>query len=405
MRSLKLTYISFGWHSFFLAVTMAMIDFNTVFPSLISELSESKLFFGFLYAILLGAPYLFNMFFSHLMAKYHYKKKFLLLGIYLRAISFLGMSLSVLFFAKTAPTLVLYLFILWIFIFSASAGFAGLSYSSLIAKLLDSKERGQFYAVKQFIGSSASVLGGLVIGKIFKNSGLEYPYNFAIALFIGFVGLVIASLGFFALKEPPSEIESTHEKFSGFLKSVPGILTSNREFTNYIIIENLSSFSLMILPFYMFLAKEKLGAGADYIGQYLLFQIAGMVLSNIVWGLFMKHKESKKSMGYCILLGSSLPLLAIFLSQFGPELFSVLFFLIGFIMSGRRITFEPYLLEIIPSNKRVTFLGIRGTLNVLVIILPLIGATLIKIFGYNITFMVVSAVMLYAFYRLTKSPR
>lgn len=402
MNSTKIAYISFGWHSFFLALTMAMIDFNTVFPSLISELSKSKLAFGFLYAILLGAPYFFNMLFSHLMNKYHFKKKFLIIGIYLRALAFLGMSISVFLFAQKAPALVLVLFVLWIFIFSASAGFAGLSYSNLVAKLIPSGNRGQFYAVKQFIGSSASIIGGFVVGRIFKNSGLLYPYNFAIALFIGFIGLVISSLGFYAIKEPSGEIEETHDKFSGFLKKVPNLLKTNREFLNYIIVENLSSISLMILPFYMFFAKEKLGAGQEYIGRYLIFQISGMVISNILWGLFIKKRDSKTAMGYCIAIGAALPILAIILSNFGPKTFSILFIFIGFVMSGRRITFDPYLLDIIPSNNRVTFLGIRGTLNILVIILPLVGASIIKLFGYNIAFIMVTGVMLYAFYRLKK---
>ena len=107
-------------------------------------------------------------------------------------------------------------------------------------------------------------------------------------------------------------------------------------------------------------------------------------------------------MGYCIAIGAALPILAIILSNFGPKTFSILFIFIGFVMSGRRITFDPYLLDIIPSNNRVTFLGIRGTLNILVIILPLVGASIIKLFGYNIAFIMVTGVMLYAFYRLKK---
>ncbi|MBZ4683203.1 MAG: hypothetical protein PWP46_914 [Fusobacteriaceae bacterium] len=401
-KSIKLTYFSFGWHSFFLALTMSMIDFNTVFPALISELSKSKIIFGALYAILLGAPNIFNMIFSHFMRKHHYKKKFLILGIYMRGFSFLGMSLSTIFFAKNNPMIAVYLFFIWVFIFSASGGFAGIAYSNLIAKLLSTHERGQFYAVKQFIGSTASIMGGLVIGKIFKSSGLVYPYNYGISLFIGFLGLVIASLGFYILKEPASEVETEEYKFIEFLKLVPEILKNNKKFLNYIIVENISSFSLMILPFYMVFAKDNLGIDKNYIGKYLMYQITGMVISNIVWGFFIKRKGTKKMTGDCILIGAILPILAIILSKFGPNIYAVLFFIIGFVASGRRITFEPYLLDIIPSNKRVTYLGIRGTLNILMIIMPLVGATIIKLFGYYFTFLLVSIVMFFAYYLLKK---
>ena len=47
-------YFAYIWHGFFLALTMSMLDLNTVFPALISELTQSKILFGSLYAIMLG---------------------------------------------------------------------------------------------------------------------------------------------------------------------------------------------------------------------------------------------------------------------------------------------------------------------------------------------------------------
>ena len=84
-------YFIFLGHGMLLALTMSMIDFNTVFPSLVDRLSDSKIIFGALYSIMLGIPFVFNLFFSHIMRRDKYKKKYLLLGINLRAFSFLGM--------------------------------------------------------------------------------------------------------------------------------------------------------------------------------------------------------------------------------------------------------------------------------------------------------------------------
>lgn len=60
-KQLKKSYVIFIWHGFFLTLTISMIDFNTVFPSLISTLIDSKIIFGLLYSIMLGAPKLFNI--------------------------------------------------------------------------------------------------------------------------------------------------------------------------------------------------------------------------------------------------------------------------------------------------------------------------------------------------------
>ena len=82
-----------------------MLDLNTVFPALILSLTENTFVFGSLLAIMLGTPLIFNLLFSHFLKKAKSKRNFLLLGIYLRALSYLGMGIFVYFFAKSTPIL------------------------------------------------------------------------------------------------------------------------------------------------------------------------------------------------------------------------------------------------------------------------------------------------------------
>jgi len=98
-----MTYAIFIWHAAFLAITMSMIDLNTVFPALITSLGGSKIVFGLLYSIILGAPYLFNLVFGHFIAARPYRRKFLLIGIYLRAASFLGGLIVARAFSMKSP--------------------------------------------------------------------------------------------------------------------------------------------------------------------------------------------------------------------------------------------------------------------------------------------------------------
>jgi hypothetical protein len=60
---------------------MSMLDLNTVFPTLVSLLTSSRLVFGTLYAIMLGGPLIFNLIFSHYLSNASFKKKYLLIGI------------------------------------------------------------------------------------------------------------------------------------------------------------------------------------------------------------------------------------------------------------------------------------------------------------------------------------
>ena len=400
-KSPKFIYFAFIWHGFFLALTVSMLDLNTVFPALVNTLTESKILFGAFYSVMLGVPLIFNVIFSYYLRNKQYKKKYLLLGIYLRSSAFLGMAYFTYYFAENNPMLTIYSFFFFVFLFSISAGFAGLSYSDIIAKSLGSEKRVNLYTVKQFFGSTAAFIGGLVIARIFS-IGIDYPLNYAISLLIGSGGLIIASLGFILLPEPASIIKNNKESLGSFIKRIPSILKKDSSFKLFIIVENLAGFSIMIFPFYMLYAKERFSIDDSYIGLYLVVLTIGTIFSNIIWGFLASKLNAKAIMRFCIVLGGLNPLLAIYLGTTSPEYFAIIFFILGFMISGRKIGFEPYLLDIIPKTERVEYLGIRGSLNILIIILPLIGALIIRYFGFNVTFVVVTVMMFISAYLLGK---
>ncbi|MCF7926377.1 MAG: MFS transporter [Candidatus Izimaplasma sp.] len=395
--SKKYVYFAFIWHGFFLAITVAMLDLNTVFPTLITKLTGNKIVFGALYSVMLSVPLVFNVVFSHLLKKKTHKKKYLLLGMYLRGLSFLGMAVVTYYFALTNPSLTVLSFFFFVFLFSISAGFAGISYTDIIAKSVTKKERASLFSIKQFFSSSGAFLGGLIISRIFTFDTV-FPTNFATSLFVGFIGLFIASLGFVFLNEKPSVIDEDNTySLKEYIKAIPKTLKKDESFKYFIIVENITGFSIMILPFYMVFARESFNLGNEYIGIYLLVQTVGTIFSNIVWGIVANKLSSKHVVMICIILGGINPILALILSQTTPVYFGIIFFIIGFMISGRKVGFSPYLLDLTPNVKRVEYLGIRGSLNVLVVVLPLLAGVLITGLGFVPTFILVSVMMVVAF--------
>jgi len=171
----------------------------------------------------------------------------------------LGISFFTFKFSISDPDLVVKSIFFFIFLFSISAGYAGISYADIIGKTLDSRKRNQLYAIKQFFTSIEAFIGGLLISKIFNVSNLGFPNNYSLSLLIGFIGLAISSIGFYLLKEPASEIIMVEkDNFISYLKNVPTIIKNDTKFRRFIIIGNLASFSIMILPFYIISAKKRL---------------------------------------------------------------------------------------------------------------------------------------------------
>ena len=396
-------YAIFVWHGFFLALTKAALDLNTVFPALTSTLVDSKAVFGLLYSIMLGVPFVFNIFFGHYLHGRSRKKPYLILGIYLRAAAFLGMAAFTLFFAASSPFLVLASLFGWIFLFSISGGLAGLAYADLIGTLTSRGARGTLYASKQLAASIAMLLGGALFGGLLSLEALPYPENYALILCLGGVGLLIAAFAFwFIPEEARLPHEQARESFSRFLRDVPAIVRGHPDFLRFILVGNLSSFSLMILPFYMLFAVDSLGIGQEWVGRFLLVQVLGAVFSNFLWGYLSRRRDSRSVVRGCILLGAIIPLVALLLRPFGPGAFLVVFLMVGFVMSGRSVGFEPYLLDLAPEDQRTLFVGINGTLNFSMVLLPAIGGILVDVLGYPVTFLAVVLFMALAFALLRK---
>ncbi len=396
------TYLIFIWHGIFLSLTMSMIDFNTVFPALVTDLGGSKVTFGLLFSILLGAPYLFNFIFGHYISRHSFRRKFLLLGIYLRSLSFFGMAVTTYLLAARTPGLVVASFFFWTFLFSVSGGFAGISYTDIIGKLVTPGKRGKLYAAKQFASSIAAFLGGVIVASTFSTSRFPFPDNYSLVLGMGGAGLLVASVAFWFIREPPSPAAEPRISLRALLRQVPRILRENREFLRFVIVQNLTSFSLMVMPFYMVFAKERFAIPDSYIGRYLLVQITGAILSNLMWGLISSRRGPKTVVWTCVVLGGAIPLAAIGCSYLGPNAFALIFFLVGFVMSGRRVGFDPYTLEIIPEEGRPVYLGIQGSLNVLSVVIPFLGGVLIHLFGYYPVFILTAVIMGIAFLLLTR---
>ena len=169
-----------------------------------------------------------------------------------------------------------------------------MAYSDIIGKLVKKGKRGKLFTSRQFAMSTFSFLGGMIVLNIFTLHKIPFPYNYSINLIIGFTGLLIASIAFWFIKEPPSIIKDENkESFRSFIKKVPSILKNDTSFTRFIIVENMSSFSLMILPFYILYAKDTFAINDTYIGCYLIVQTIGAILSNLLWGVISNKRGSK----------------------------------------------------------------------------------------------------------------
>jgi len=179
-------------------------------------------------------------------------------------------------------------------------------------------------------------------------------------------------------------------------------LSKDKNLLNYIIFSNLTGFGLIIIPFYILLAKESFPSANKMVGNFLLLQMFGIVLASFFWGKILHKKGYKKVLFYCTILGSLLPFIALSLSHTTPIIYATVFLISGFTLSARQLCFEGVLIEISDHENRALYVGISGALNIVTALLPLIIGAIIKNIGFIIALSFVSIALISSLIFLNK---
>ncbi len=392
---------AFIWHAFWLSLAETFTDKNSVLPGLILLAGGKQMDIGILTAIMIGAPLISQIIFASLLLNKPYKKKYLLIGIYLRVTAFLGVALSIYFLKVFTPQIFIMIVFFWMALFSVSGAFAGISYNDLLGKSIRSAGRKKFFVIKQFTTSFGILISAFVLKKMLV--GFSYPENYKYAFILAGILLFIGTVGYYLLKEHSTLINENTINFKNIIKSIPSQLTHNKNLKNLVIISNLIGLTITITPFYIAYARKLFVLNNELISNFLLYQIIGMIFSNLFWHYLIKKIGFKGMIKISVLLYSIVPISALGLSQLNSsEIFPLLFLLVGAAISANRIAIDGALIEISNDSNRVMFTGIFGSLNIVSVIFPLMISFIIAEFSYQTVFIIFPLITLTAYYFIRK---
>lgn len=377
----KRNFLAFIWHAFWLALANTFAERNTVLPGLIIFVGGSQTEVGILTAITVGVPIFSQLAFAGYLSQKVYKKNFLIIGVYLRVIAFLGTVWTLTQAEVINSFTIILLVFFWMLLFSISGAFAGVSYSDILGKSITGNTRKRFFVTRQFLSSIGVLLSAVVAREFLK--GFEYPQNYIIMFSFAAAMLFIAAFGFLALKESPTKVFRSERNFLQVLKSIPSVLKADIRFRNFIILNNLIQLPLTLIPFIIVLAKDNLGISKEIIGNFLLFQIFGMILSNLVWSKVVNKKAFIGIVKVLVGIEIFLLLASLMTAEYGNiYIFYFIFIIIGSAMSAFKISSEGMFLEISTDENRALYQGISGSLNITVAFFPLVSGLLIKYLGF-----------------------
>lgn len=394
----QINFRSFLWHAAFLALASNFMDVDTIIPSMLIKAGGTAFHLGLLTAIMLGGTKLFQLIFASALAAKVSKKPFLLVGINLRVISLIALAAIFLFSSSLSGEVIIIMIFILITIFSLSGSYSGISYNDIFGKSILQRSRKRFFSIRQMINSLGIFLSALIVRELIKRIG--YPENYALLFFVAGLLLLIASLGFWTIKELPSNV-AVKRNFWSYIKQIPGEIRQSSNLRNYLLIINSLGLGISILPFLILFARDNFGLSYKLIGNLLLFRTIGMLTASLIFYKISRKLNYRKLLIYNLFLGASLPIIALFLKN-EPAIYPFLFILSGMFVAMYRIGDAGVLMEISTNENRVLYTGISGAGTILTTIFPLAAGSLIGALGYPVVFITVSALVLVSFFFVRK---
>ncbi len=364
--------LSFWWHMGFLSFASTMFGTNTVVSAYLNKVYHSPILIGIVTSILMGLPAITQLLFANFLRSKKFKKPYLIFGIITRASTLFMLSVVAFFIVSNSVWGIIAIVGLFV-IFATTGSFAGIAYMDLLGKTIPNEKRYYFFPVRQVFAGLASLLAGILVK--YTLDAFDFPHNYSMLFLFAAISLAMATGFFWFLKEPPGEIEPRISTIKT-IKSIPSLLKDRKLFW-YEIVQILSGINLMVLPFYTVYTMNKFG---NIVGNLVIFQVLGMIFSNLLWAILAKHFGNVIIAKIAALLAASVAISISFL----PSLawYYVLFVVIGFVLGARGVFMDAYLIEIAPEKKRVMYVGIRGTIGFVGSLFSLFGGFFVGAFGF-----------------------
>jgi Na+/melibiose symporter-like transporter len=284
----KRNYFSLLWHAGFLAFASNFIDLDTIIPAMMVDARGTATHIGILTAIMLSGSSFTQLIFAPFISNFEFKKKFLLSGISARILALLLSGILVFYSSKIEGHDEITLLFLLITIFSVGGAFTNISFTNILGKSLLESSRKPFFPIRLVVNGIILFGSAFLAWHVLNSEG--YPLNYSRMFFIGFMALLVASLGFWNIREVvPSKMRVKNPNH--FLLIIRNELKENNKLIYSLGFVNSMGISSALLPFMILYAKENFGANEISTGNFLLFKVIGGLLTGLL--LFLLSRKFK----------------------------------------------------------------------------------------------------------------
>jgi predicted MFS family arabinose efflux permease len=322
------------------------------------------------------------------------RKKFALLATGLAmAAPFLAISAGLTIFGSDPQSWYPAAFLTLYTLFFAATGLNMLAGGTLNGKLIRAERRGRFLALGTMGGTIPACICAwlLMPGWLSEEGGYAKIFGFTGVLF------AVSALAALWIREPADDYSEPRVSVAAQFRGAWQVLRDDRNYRLLVIVGGLFTTSLILLPHYQALGRERLGLESGNLMLWVVVQNSAAGIASLFIGPLADRYGNRFTLRIAMLVCTLVPPIALLIShlplEVGRSLYAWVFVGIGFTPIVFRLT-TNYVLEIAPEMEHPRYLSIAQMCNAVVILSSPLFGSMIDVTGFETAFAVVTALML-----------
>jgi MFS family permease len=369
---------------------MSFFSSTIILPLFVSHFTDNPLLIGLIPFLGWAGVFVPQLFTANAVERAPLKKFFpVTLGFFLERLPVFLLVPTTFFLASSQPMLTLITFFALYTWQNFGVGVVIVGWQDMIAKIFPVDKRGRFFGITNFIGNGTGILGAMLVPFILTQFAfpLGYGVSFTITAVMFLLSWVFLSLTrepvVHSRKPPISQIE--------YLRSLPDVLHSDRNFRMYLLAQIVFSLSGMATGFLAVYTVQTWHLPDAQASGFNIALQTGLALANLFFGFLADRQGHKVNLEICFLLSILALILAI--AAPSPAWFYVIFFLRGAANAGIFISGISIVYEFTHAENRPTYIGLANTIpGVAGSIAPLIGGWLAGATSYQSMFILAAVI-------------
>ncbi|NDJ78051.1 MAG: MFS transporter [Chloroflexi bacterium] len=299
------------------------------------------------------------------------------------------------------PGAILGVFFLMYALAGIGDGLVGVPWLDLTATSLDNPRRARMFGLGTALVGVAMLGIAPLVRLILGLDNLDFPVNYALVFALaGSLFFITVPINL-TIRELPSggQVQETIPAMREYLPQLWRVLREDAPFRAMIIVRVLVTFFAMASPFYIGFATDTVGMSNDVaVGNLLLMQTLGSVAGALLFS-WLGDQRTVQFIRMALVFGAAQPVLALLAGEVGPASLYVAFLAAGVIQGSLFIGFLNWVVLYAAPDQRPIYTGLFNSVSAVALLLtPLVGGTIVQLWGYEEVFITALALVLAALF-------